>query len=284
MSPAPTKTGSADAVVLNVQVGPVVVRVASLAVTNHSNVWPAPIPVQGVVVVVPEATAVFCAICTKLPLEKGRPNHVTVIALPSGSVTLTPRVGEVDWPVAPVAGAGFEGALGAAARTSVAGTTANIDATSATMDSAISDRPRVEAVNVDLVRNDPDRPRRERSIDPTSRAWERPHMDRLPPPYRPRRTEPSGVTRSRVLVRGSVPRLCQATVQLGASCLRRRVRVDRPGSARPPRWSIREGTAPGAKPGRRARAAAAGLRAPRNGRRRRCPSMPSRGSGPPASR
>jgi hypothetical protein len=89
--------------------------------------------------------------------------NVTVIGLLSGSVTLTLRVGEVDWLMAPFAGVGFEGGPGAAAWTGVTGTTANIDATSATTDIAIIDRPRVETENVDLVGDDPDRPRAEGS-------------------------------------------------------------------------------------------------------------------------
>ena len=62
----------------------------------------------------PEATPVFCAIWTKLPLANGRPKKVTVSGLASGSETPTSSVGDVPTPVAALAGAlrvGAEGAL-----------------------------------------------------------------------------------------------------------------------------------------------------------------------------
>ena len=62
MSPTPTKTGSALATVWKVQVGPVVVRVPSLTVAYHWNVWPAPRPAQAAVSLVPEVTPVCWAI------------------------------------------------------------------------------------------------------------------------------------------------------------------------------------------------------------------------------
>ena len=83
ISPAPTNTGSLPGAVLKVQVGPVVVSVPSLTVAYHSNVWPAPRLDQVVVVVAPEATAVFWAIWAKTPLaeratEEGHGQRVTV--------------------------------------------------------------------------------------------------------------------------------------------------------------------------------------------------------------
>jgi hypothetical protein len=137
MSPTPTKTGSALAVVVKVHVGPVVVTVASLAVTNHSYFWPESRPVQGVVVVAPEATLVFWAICAKLPLANRRPMKVTVIGSLSGSVTLTLNVGEVVWPVAPLVGAFRVGVPGLAA----AATGGQISVTNVDMSAKIASKP-----------------------------------------------------------------------------------------------------------------------------------------------
>ena len=65
------------------------------------------------VVVAPEATAVFWAIWLKMPLANGRPKKVTVSGSLSGSDTPTLRVGEVPTPVAALAGALRVGAAGA---------------------------------------------------------------------------------------------------------------------------------------------------------------------------
>src|SRR6185503_15863638 len=113
MSPAPTNTGSAPAAVRKVQVGPVVVAFPSLTVTYHSYCWPESRLGHVVVVLLPDATLVFCAIWAKMPLAEGRPKKVTVSGLASGSETPTSSVGEVPVPLAPFVGELTIGASGA---------------------------------------------------------------------------------------------------------------------------------------------------------------------------
>ena len=73
MSPVPTNTGSLPGLVLNVQVGPVVVRLPSLTVTYHSNFWPSARLDQSAVSFVPDAMPVCWASWLKTPLANGRP-------------------------------------------------------------------------------------------------------------------------------------------------------------------------------------------------------------------
>src|SRR5215212_9417265 len=99
MSPAPTRTGSAPGAVSKVQVWLVVVLAPSETVTNHSYRWPDPRFGHVVVAVEPDVTADSVAIVANAPLLYGRPLNVMERGAPSGSVAVTDRSGEVDWPV-----------------------------------------------------------------------------------------------------------------------------------------------------------------------------------------